>query len=441
MMFRVICILLCMASAGWAQTKLHHAPAPVDNPLQGLVPYVHAGGTDRFPHSLEFHYFSLAELMTGPQAYDFTPIEHILSITRKRGCQLVLRIYMEYPGKQTGVPKFLIDGGLKTIRWTNPDDGKTNITPDYSDPKLRNAIKQFISAFGKKYDGDPRLGYLTAGLLGSWGEWHTHPREDLWASKTVQAEVLDAYEAAFRKTPVLLRYPAGSKDARHTPNAQRNFGYHDDSFAWATLETGKKQDGWFFESLLKNAGALDKWKTHPIGGEIRPELWKRSFTDRPHPKGQDFVQCVQRTHATWLMDSGLFEKNIPLPPDRRRRALEQVRRLGYAFHVSQWRIARVQQKYQIEIVVENRGVAPFYADWPVELFARTQPAQPLARFKLTGILPGASVTWRALLDAQHQGRVLQLRVKNPMPGGKPLRFANREQDGHALVLGPWLNPE
>ena len=115
-------------------------------------------------------------------------------------------------------------------------------------------LKEFIAAFGKKYDGDPRIGYITAGLLGHWGEWHTYPREELFASKEVQTEVLDAYETAFRVTPVLLRYPSGPHDGSRAPNASRPFGYHDDSFAWATLDTGRKGDEWFYMTALKAAG-------------------------------------------------------------------------------------------------------------------------------------------------------------------------------------------
>ena len=74
----------------------------------------------------------------------------------------------------------------------------------------------------------------------------------------------------------------------------------------ATLDTGEPRDGWFFMAKMKAAGpeAMTKWRTYPIGGEIRPELWSASFTDRPDPRGQDFLECVEQTHVTWLMDTG-----------------------------------------------------------------------------------------------------------------------------------------
>ena len=229
------------------------------------------------------------QLMKGEETFDWEPVERKLADISSRGCQAVIRIYIEYPGKASAMPKFLADQGVKITRYQH--DGQLNLTPDYRDPRLRSAMQSFIAAFGDKYDGDPRVGFITMGLLGHWGEWHTYPRDELFAPEAVQAEVMDAFERSFKSTKVLMRYPAGPGAWRKAPNHTRPFGYHDDSFAFATLDTGREQDSWFFQSLLRAAGepALSKWKTQPIGGEIRPEVWGCVF-DNPScvPAGQDF---------------------------------------------------------------------------------------------------------------------------------------------------------
>ncbi|MEC5128417.1 hypothetical protein VSU19_16760 [Verrucomicrobiales bacterium BCK34] len=419
-------VLLSLPVAGLSQTALKYAPAPADNPLRGFVPYVKTDQWERFPHSMEFHYFALNDLMQGYESFDWSPIETILMTTQERGCQLIFRVMMEYPNRGVLVPQFLIDEGVKITEWESKesDSGKCH-TPDYEDPRLRRALVAFVAALGKKYDGDPRVGYLTAGLLGLWGEWHNYPREELGASKETEALVLDAYEKAFLKTPVLLRYPAGDNHYAHAANQLRPFGYHDDSFNWATLDTGREEDTWYFIPLLKAAGATEKWKTQPIGGELRPELWKTSFTETPHRRSQGFEACVRKTHATWLMDSGLFEKRIPLPESRKRNAIKAAQLLGYEFFVSEWQVVADE----IRITVENRGVAPFYHDWPVELEAG---GESIASFDLRGILPGDVKTWIAKVASE--GVEYRLRVPNPMAGGKPLRFANAEQGDEWLVL-------
>jgi hypothetical protein len=420
-----ILFLFLLTSPVWSQTRLEYAPAPPDNPLKGFVPYVEIDQWERFPHSMEFHYFSLRDLMKGYDEFDWSPVEEKLELCRSRGCQMTFRVMMEYPGKPNSVPQFLIDDGVEITEWTREAaDGGVCHTPDYEDPKLRKALSNFIAAFGKKYDGDPRIGYLSAGLLGSWGEWHTHPRGDLWASKETQEIVLDEFEKAFSSTPILLRYPAKEGHWDQAPNAHRRFGYHDDSFNWATLETGREEDSWFFIPLLKNAGALEKWKTQPIAGELRPELWKTSFTPERHPQDQGFDKSVRATHVSWLLDTGLFSSRYELPEERRRNAIRAAQKMGYEFHIASW------QKVDggIEIVVENRGVAPFYHDWLVEL---ATGEKVVATFDLRGLLPGETRTWKASVDSVGP---FQLRVPNPMEGGKPLRFANKEQGAEWLVL-------
>lgn len=437
--------------------QLTYQPAPVDNPLKGLVPY-QGDVRNRFPHSLEFNYIPYSALVKNFDDYDWQPLEQLLDDVASRGHQSIIRIFLEYPDKSGIIPPFLINSGLKVHRYLNtntqPFPPAQVETPDYENANLRKSLKNFIAAFGKKYDGDPRLGFITAGLLGTWGEWHTYPREELFASKSVQNEVLSAYESAFKITPVLLRYPAGKNDEQKAPNANRNFGYHDDSFAWATLHTGKQDEEWFFLTALKEAGkpAEDKWKTHPIGGEIRPEAWGIVFDEQPgNPQVQDFQRCVHETHVSWLMDSGMFETKQSA--DRIRRAIDQVRQMGYEFHIP---LANLQvttpnsttpnsktsnsHTLNIEVNVENRGVAPFYYPWKTEYALLAPNAnKPITTLQgnglLTELLPKSPArTWREsfVLDGVPAGEyTLAIRVPNALRQGNPVRFANMEQDRDA----------
>lgn len=424
MFFLRIFLILLVSVSLRAQTQLQYTPAPADNPLKGFVPYVESDARERFPHSMEFHYFSIRDLMSGYDSFDWKPIEEKLKVTQARGCQLTFRVMMEYPNRGVQVPQFLVDEGVKITQWESGEsDSGTCHTPDYEDARLRRALVNFIGALGARYDGDPRVSYVTAGLLGLWGEWHNYPREDLGASKETQKIVLDAFEKSFSKTPILLRYPANDTTYAYAPNHQRPFGYHDDSFNWATLDTGKEEDNWFFMSLLEAADAEEKWKTQPIGGELRPELWMKSFTEAPHERSQGFEACVRATHVTWLMDSGLFENRFPLSNKRKENAIKAAQLLGYEFHISKWEASGGN----VRITVENRGVAPFYHDWKAELQA---DGKTIGTFSLSGILPGESKVW----EAEAEGNEYRIRVKNPMEGGRPLRFANVEQGDEWLVL-------
>ncbi|MBL8889229.1 MAG: DUF4832 domain-containing protein [Planctomycetaceae bacterium] len=439
----------------FAQVRiLERGESPIGNPLQGLVPYANPA-PERFPHSLEFGYIGLGHVVVGEAKYDWKPIETILNDIASRGNQAVLRLYMEYPGKDDGIPSYLRERGLKIHEYLNentaPFPPQKVWTPDYENPDLRAMLRDFIQEFGQRYDGDPRLGYLTAGLLGTWGEWHTYPRTELWASHRTQGEVLDAYQQHFRATPVLLRYPAGKKHYAQTENASRPFGYHDDSLCWATLETGREEDDWFFVPALKAAGksAVNKWQTHPIGGEIRPEVWGKIFDDAVDiPQAQSFAECAAALHLTWTMDTGMFRE--PSAEPRLRNALREVAKLGYEFYVPECEFAKVvaENELPVTVVVQNHGLAPMYHAWPLEFAAVDPEGRILARWRqesnLTKILPDSKgKEIRANLDLSNlpAGTYnLTMRVVNPLPHGKPVQFANREwakTTAGALTLGPF----
>lgn len=438
----LLCSHRCLAfepAPATPAVPLGYAPAPPDNPLKGFVPYLRAGRT--FPHSLEWDYTKLSDVMSGPTNFNWTPFETKLDAAASRGHQFVARFYLEWPGRSTGVPRFLIEAGLAMRTWTNtntqPWPPAVDHTPDYEDPRLRAALTNFIHALGARYDGDPRLGFVQVGLLGTWGEWHNHPNNDWFASKTVQREVLDAYAAAFPQTRLVVRYPAGPDDPRYADNSERAVGYHDDSFAWATVHTGRPGDAWFFETKLRQAGATTKWRTQPIGGEVRPEVWGCLF-DEPTcaPSGQDFDRCVEATRASWLCNEGVFRHQ--LAGAARERALRAAQRLGYELYVTSAEFGVRREQLTVSLAVTNTGVAPFYYDWPVELAARDNDGKLVRTWKpgwrLTGILPGEPpADWRFEAATAGLGNgeyTLLLRVPNVLENGAPLRFANEAQDRH-----------
>lgn len=220
---------------------LAYAPAPIDNPLKGFVPYDGDRNRDGFPHSLEWFYQPLAPVMDAPGHFNWQPIEKHLAQIAARGRQAVFRIYLDYPGTPPGTPRYLLDAGLKTHPYDEQRNNGRSVSPDYEDPRLRAAMAEFIAAFGQRYDGDPRIGFLTVGLLGFWGEWHDEAHHDWFASKTVQREVMDAYLRAFTRTRLLVRYPAGPDDRYYAENGSLPLGYHDDSLAWDTIPNGQKR--------------------------------------------------------------------------------------------------------------------------------------------------------------------------------------------------------
>ena len=137
---RQLCLAMaCLSGLAWpGDAELAFAPAPVANPLKGLVPYAGASaasGVDAFPHSMEFSYVALAALVVAERRYDWGKLEALLDKIASRHHQAVLRIYLAYPNQASGVPAYLGMDGF----------------PDYESPKLRACLRDFIAAFGGKY--------------------------------------------------------------------------------------------------------------------------------------------------------------------------------------------------------------------------------------------------------------------------------------------------
>ena len=173
-----ILMLMSAVTSTRADGPVRLAPglSPADNPLKGLVPYA-SSKPRMFPHSMEFTYIPLSDLMTGPAEFNWRRLDTFLSEVAGRGHQAVFRIWLEFPTAPTGVPRFLIDQGVKMTAWDDRNERPVarEHTPDYSDERLVKALETFIAALGRRYDHDPRVGYITAGLLGKWGEWHDAP--------------------------------------------------------------------------------------------------------------------------------------------------------------------------------------------------------------------------------------------------------------------------
>lgn len=448
---------------------LAYAPSPLDNPLKGFVPFYTHGKTyaNKFPLSMEWSYFALSDLMKGPDNFDWSPIEQMLTEVAGRGRHSVLRVYMEYPGKPSGIPEFLRDSGVsirKVPRWNSE-------SPDYDDPRTQQALHAFIRAFGKRYDGDPRIGFLTMGLIGLWGEWHLWPADNLFPKDETVARYIDVFDEAFNKTQIEIRYPTLAKGYP----VRKNVGYHDDSMFFReegqsiTLPQSQGGKPWAFLQGMVDFGAENRWLEQSIGGEARPEIQRALFKENKSVENP--LTCVEMSHVTWLINQAGFGAYKPDDP----RAGELVRKMGYELYVSEARFAdgKSSAPLRVGVTIENRGVAPFYYPWRVVLAVADEKGQiakswytnwdlrevqpkTIAAFpdwKLPGNpaqIPFGSPRQFAVEIANHgltPGKYrLLLRVVSPLellPTATktrplPLRFANQGQLPNGwLTLGDW----
>ena len=428
-----------MASgAGTNVYSLGRSASPTNNPLKGFMPY--SGNYTTFPHSMEWNYLSLRALMSGPTNFDWSSLETLLNTVASRGHQTVFRVYLDYPGKTTGIPQYLLDAGLATHSYTDYGNNGRSVSPDYENPLLRQALTNFIAALGARYDGDPRIGFITVGLLGFWGEWHTYPHDEWFASVSVQDQVLTACTNAFRQTRLLGRYPniTGSFSPAALP-----IGYHDDSFAYSTIAP----PSWHFLGQMAEAGETNKWRTQPIGGEVRPEvqscMWDTNQTNCV-PSGQDFARLCG-PHAC-LLDAEpwrVFARLHGRPEDAARWREAPGWDTSSMSPMRFWWTPASPVRSGWTCSCGTPAWRRFTTTGPCN-WARCNSNNVLVKtwtttWKLSSLLPAATNTLWTWSQAGHGLQVgqhkLLLRVQNPLTNGVPFRFANDTQDAD---LPGWL---
>ncbi|PAF38315.1 hypothetical protein CHH58_02460 [Terribacillus saccharophilus] len=452
---------------------LTYTSAPIDNPLKGFLPFSDSleWQTDynQMPYSMEFFYIPLNDIMTNFNEYDWSKLESRINDIASRGNQVIFRVYLDYPQKQSGIPHFLLDLGLETKDYSYNSNGGpigTSVAPDYNDERLNTALLQFIEALGDKYDGDPRIGFIQAGLIGFWGEWHTFP-QDGWTSagdwdgelaehedgratdwmpnSANQAAIIQEFDDSFDETKILARYPAEY-------NRDLNIGYHDDSFAFQTLPASLGGEDWHFIGRLQDNQVMEKWKDEPIGGEMRPEIQIDMWNNDPPQyigepiegaQGEDYYKSLALTHASWLKIQEVFQ--TPLEGDALERAQEGSRRLGYEYFVPNAYLNAANGQLQAAIEIQNTGVAPFYYDWEVEIAARDRNGNikewttdwdisyVLPNNEETGVNNKALLEWSSNTSTLGEGSYdILIRVVNPLSeiysNAKEFHFANEEQE-------------
>jgi hypothetical protein len=171
------------------------------NPLKGLIPG-YPGINSTFPYGADHFYIDLKSTFIGYNTYDWTTFEAKLNDAVSRGVHSSARFWIDYPNTTYGMPVFLqslVPAEDYTVMGNTA--GKSKL-PDWNSEVLISALEQFIAAFGAKYDGDPRLYMVEAGLYGFWGEWHNSGTSGKDMSQANKDRIINAYLNAFTKTHI-----------------------------------------------------------------------------------------------------------------------------------------------------------------------------------------------------------------------------------------------
>jgi len=402
-----------------------------NNPMKGLMPG-YTGINSNFPYSTDHFYISLNTVFKELGTCDWTAFENEVKRIVGGGRHAIARFWIDYPGKPNAVPAFLLDNVGNKIAMR---DGNT---PDWNDETLILALENFIALFGAKYDGDPRILMIEAGLNGYWGEWHCYPETSWEMNQANKDRLIIAYNKAFKKTHIAVRHAGhpGTKELAKT------VGYYDDSFCYQTLCTG---GNWCFMYSLIQRGLTDNYKYHPMGGEIRPEVQSTLFDAWPNTVGEDITKSVTSSHMSFNKAFFLFKQQPTATQFAN--GLKMTKMMGYQFFIKSVQLTPFKSdSFKLNLNIQNRGVAPIYYNWQVEFSAINSAGQLLqnigtADWNTNTIYPDAAnylKTFSGKLPSKDIYKIL-MRFKNPLDSytsnARVLRFANEKQD---IDIAGWL---
>ncbi len=369
-----------------ADEVVHRYPANQGaerNPMKGW----NAGWFDDRPEStVGFQYIDWNVFEPRNNVFDFDAVEQLIDRPGSRNRHVILRLYCDWHGetrRSRGCPEWMYtEMGVERIK----DDNGRYIT-DYNDSNYLEQAVQAIKALGQRYDNDPRVYAFQLGVLGYWGEWHTHPSsiDDERYRISVEAEntILNAYRKYFPNTLLMGRYPN-----RSTLRSTTDIGFHNDFFR---PNSGHSDD--FDQAIDRGA----RWKEGPIGGEIPPGLSNKDFTD-----------LYQNGRGEQIINLGRYSTMKPTDVFSQHRAshLELHKQFGYRFEIKQAVFAEQaskQDRFKLGLTVLNSGIAPFYYDWPVQFALldssnRVMEVKSLASPRLTALQPNSQSTFESNLD-------------------------------------------
>jgi len=406
-------------------------PCALLNPVKGYFPtYGSSEQTlDNLPHSVQRIYIGMSDFYANDGAtnsYDYEKFEEYLDEILQKNCQALIRIFIDHPKQifPAGHPnagQFVRPESYAFEGFKMPSFLRSNVAsypyyvpagpagsnnfdlsgevPDYGSNLLLSAVSSLVVDLGNNYDGDIRIAHIQVGICGHWGEWHNWlafnnsvlPKAGITQFPPVSFidKVIETFEDSFSITKLSGRYYDlfADRNATNFPNTptrmalpNSKLGEHDDSFCWHTIGNPI----YFADTLRTRFGLQDRWRVNMHTPEIRPELlspnldvFNNSYqnTYNPPPEQgispQNLFACLDATHPTLISNGAFYVLNNYTPTqDQLNNIINSIYKMGYSYDIESATIPlrwNHNNSFTVDVRIQNRGVAPFYYDWPMVL--------------------------------------------------------------------------
>ncbi|AJY77663.1 hypothetical protein VN24_11435 [Paenibacillus beijingensis] len=370
----------------------------LNNPYMGFVVDARDNNRASQPFRLVHANLFWRELEPQKGVYNFEELERKFRFEywRQQGVKLVMRVVLDYPREEShmDIPDWLYEETGRQGVWYAIEYGR-GFSPDYTNPLLISYHAKLIAALADRYRDDPFVAFIQLGSIGHWGEWHTMdhgPNPIAFPKRSVTDRYVIPYLQEFTGKHLLMRRPTAIA-------AKHGMGLFNDAFGNEETIAGGFRD-WYMNGYTswltgeKEPAMPDFWKKSPSGGEFSERL--AAFSD---DRIEGTLLQAKLTHVSWMGPSapwraeagGAYQENI-------NRFLNAI---GYRFAVTKAEYEQERkpgETLHVRYVMANRGAAPFYFRWPLELSLFDQNGSMAASVR-------SSADIRAWLPGLHRGAV------------------------------------
>ena len=316
---------------------------------------------DWIPSTIHYARWGWGVLEPEPGKIDYVFLDKVLAETRASGQRLAFRVMCcSTSPRRPYHPAWLAGVGGKILT-CDYSETEGLLVPDLDDPIVLERHLDFIRRLGARYDGHPDIDHVDLGTVGWWGEWHmSSSKTGKMPTIANRKKIIDAYFAAFRKTPLLMLI-GGDECLSHAVDL--GAGWRADCLG----DMGGFSKNWChmcdaYPKQIPEAGVQDAWKTAPVA-------WESCWDMRRWVKEGWSLRYIFN-YALDMHGSYLNNKSAPLPDGENVRAeIERfLRRLGYRLVLKQVEHpARIRAGKPLALAMkwQNTGSAPCYRPYRV----------------------------------------------------------------------------
>lgn len=350
--------------------------AVLANPYMGWAPWAKSTAHLQ-PFTLVYANLSWRELEPGARGdFDWAGFENRNNFSYWTSCgvKIIIRFYLDNPADRAhlDIPDWL-HGAIGAYEGTayNTSVGR-GFSPNYGDSSLIFEHRRVIAALGARYGADDRIAFVELGSLGHWGEWHCWPYapadggpSGVFPALPVSDQYVQHYLDAFPANKLMMR--------RSYQKAKDNgFGLFNDMFG-DKVSLDSAGWGWLWgidrgytDDIGQPQPAMPEfWKKAPSGGEFANNDPQVYLTDKAFG---ETIRQARKSHTSWLGPSCPADMAVGCPEQANIDAL--MKTMGYRFVLiaeTHAEATAAGDSLTVAMTWRNKGVAPFYLRWPLEL--------------------------------------------------------------------------